>query len=1108
MAPPTRTEPVPAGPVADTAPIASSDGPHPRHTSQSSADSSAFVPSTDAKSPAGGAGSPGQDNSLRSGSVSSVATLVSPQPPQAIVSTPGKPTGPPSSPAHQPLSNLLSSVQSLVGRLTPLVTPFLHWTTYIATWQDRSVSLAICLVWCLICLAPRFCIVYGPHAALLMYMGHEYSERAKSGKPKKAPAVRLPPLPRLVRFLTNILSNLVARLSWLQMFQTILISYGAWIVINSIFPLGVIIMVSGLVVIGWFSDLGEMVREVARGRPVSNAAIAEADAGTVTHNEAAVAVSSLAVPVTSTTRPNSGTEVGTATIALNPQAIEGSLESIEDDAAAEAEAEEAHREAIFRAEQAALKAASEAQEAIRIAAEAEAAARAANLAAEEAEAEAQKAEDDFVNVEMDATTSGPGELNSDLESSEAPQQQDSLAVPASAVADDRKSIASVSSEDPTVIAAKRLQTRLAEVAKKRLDEALAAKQAASVAVERAAETAAIVQEVMQDDSVQVPPRKIDPLLLLSLSTSSDVPARTSSRLHSQQAARSSSTTPYSPNPPSPVPSNTASTPEHPAANFPQPSTTAPINYGVRSESLSISQQPRRVPSDGSMSLASMDDVIAMAGSLQAKRSKEGLSYGKLFAEEFSAKAAMVARKPYGNLRLSDDEDDDAASSVAASQGLRRTNASKWSSSRSPQGDDDEVNDDEPSYSRSRGNPWDDDLASFMMQASEASDVVLDEAEEQSIADNEMKTLDRYMSNWEAYASGGPIVEPRSSSAAIPRRRSIDSDLTTLERGSTLRRRLVSSQPPTNRMDVLQTGSTAPGQMRSVNPSPFATRAERQAQNFQHQNPNSTFDPYFGNTPNYNATGLSSSTTQPPPYVSPYALAAAPPRKASETSFRTAPVSPNKGGKTRSQSTDQQRTPVTPHLSGEPCPLTYTPPEKPRRGSSSSRSSLRSRKRSGIPLDVVLSFECYENQRWWVGLGWVSHLLPAERPPWSDFGGSRSTPRESFELLPFRAEQLLAWKDEVPLDPSKRYSWEWDGPWYVDVSGGGQVGDVDEEGWAYADNLWKDWKNRKTLKRVVRHRRWVRHARLFDLGLKQSVKFSMRKQSSLLEMDDAGDAMEP
>lgn len=168
------------------------------------------------------------------------------------------------------------------------------------------------------------------------------------------------------------------------------------------------------------------------------------------------------------------------------------------------------------------------------------------------------------------------------------------------------------------------------------------------------------------------------------------------------------------------------------------------------------------------------------------------------------------------------------------------------------------------------------------------------------------------------------------------------------------------------------------------------------------------------------------------------------------------------------------------------------------GIAGGKSSLRVGNPSitGRALDVVLSFECYENQRWWVGLGWVAHLLPAERTAWTDFAGTRATPRESFELLPFRSEQLMAWRDEVPLDAGLRYAWDWDGPWYVDLKGGGQVGEVDEEGWAYADNFWKDWKNKKTLKRVVRHRRWIRHARLFELGPKQNVKFFIDQCDSL------------
>ncbi|RKO87172.1 hypothetical protein BDK51DRAFT_41293 [Blyttiomyces helicus] len=148
------------------------------------------------------------------------------------------------------------------------------------------------------------------------------------------------------------------------------------------------------------------------------------------------------------------------------------------------------------------------------------------------------------------------------------------------------------------------------------------------------------------------------------------------------------------------------------------------------------------------------------------------------------------------------------------------------------------------------------------------------------------------------------------------------------------------------------------------------------------------------------------------------------------------------------------------------------------------SSLRGSNRK--PLSVVLSFETYENQRWWVGLGWVPKLLPAERGPWTDHTGGKAQPRSSFDLGPFRAEQLASLDVSPSLDPSKRYAWGWDGEWTPDKAGAGVQ--TDDDGWEYADNFWAGWKLRKTLKRVVRRRRWTRLARLYELGVRRNVTF--------------------
>ncbi|TPX56862.1 hypothetical protein SpCBS45565_g08325 [Spizellomyces sp. 'palustris'] len=168
------------------------------------------------------------------------------------------------------------------------------------------------------------------------------------------------------------------------------------------------------------------------------------------------------------------------------------------------------------------------------------------------------------------------------------------------------------------------------------------------------------------------------------------------------------------------------------------------------------------------------------------------------------------------------------------------------------------------------------------------------------------------------------------------------------------------------------------------------------------------------------------------------------------------------------------------------------PISPTLSNHSSRSSFRGSNRKA--LNMILSFETYENQRWWVGVGWVPHLLPTERGAWTDHTGTKPLPKASFDLPEFRRDQLAQMNIKIGSDDSgtefgldlehKRYAWDWDGPWQVDMYGS----TTDEDGWEYGDNFWGGWKNRKTLKRVVRRRRWVRLARLFELGRKRSVTF--------------------
>ncbi|KAJ3189217.1 peroxisome- protein [Gaertneriomyces sp. JEL0708] len=165
---------------------------------------------------------------------------------------------------------------------------------------------------------------------------------------------------------------------------------------------------------------------------------------------------------------------------------------------------------------------------------------------------------------------------------------------------------------------------------------------------------------------------------------------------------------------------------------------------------------------------------------------------------------------------------------------------------------------------------------------------------------------------------------------------------------------------------------------------------------------------------------------------------------------------------------------------------------------SSRSSLRAANRKATPLCFI--YETYENQRWWVGMGWVPHLLPTERGPWTDITGSKALTKTSFQLPPWREgcwgemgvdDDVVA---ELQLEDGRRFEWGWEGPWCIDTGNLAEKSEnsdeaaIDAEGWSYADNFWSGWKNRRTLKRVVRRRRWYRVVRLYEIGWKRSVTF--------------------
>ncbi|KAJ1822835.1 hypothetical protein LPJ56_000525 [Coemansia sp. RSA 2599] len=102
---------------------------------------------------------------------------------------------------------------------------------------------------------------------------------------------------------------------------------------------------------------------------------------------------------------------------------------------------------------------------------------------------------------------------------------------------------------------------------------------------------------------------------------------------------------------------------------------------------------------------------------------------------------------------------------------------------------------------------------------------------------------------------------------------------------------------------------------------------------------------------------------------------------------------------------------------------------------------------------------FENQRWWLGFGWIPRLGGSERAKWSDESGRRSYA----SLSDFMPEDGYVWADEAG-------GWEIDRFWALPVG-------TDDDGWVYTDNFWKrPSSTASTVSSYTRRRKWVRRMR--------------------------------
>ncbi|KAI7863461.1 Peroxin/Dysferlin domain-containing protein [Spinellus fusiger] len=122
-------------------------------------------------------------------------------------------------------------------------------------------------------------------------------------------------------------------------------------------------------------------------------------------------------------------------------------------------------------------------------------------------------------------------------------------------------------------------------------------------------------------------------------------------------------------------------------------------------------------------------------------------------------------------------------------------------------------------------------------------------------------------------------------------------------------------------------------------------------------------------------------------------------------------------------------------------------------------------------EMIFQFEVYENQRWWLGMGWTTNMMSSERTAWTDNQLMAIMSKEKFDL----PESTEAKHSQGAI--TKQWTWV-DSDWWVDMTGE-LYSKVDKNGWSYGNNAWQQWSGSAGINTYTRCRRWCRRARLIE-----------------------------
>jgi hypothetical protein len=115
------------------------------------------------------------------------------------------------------------------------------------------------------------------------------------------------------------------------------------------------------------------------------------------------------------------------------------------------------------------------------------------------------------------------------------------------------------------------------------------------------------------------------------------------------------------------------------------------------------------------------------------------------------------------------------------------------------------------------------------------------------------------------------------------------------------------------------------------------------------------------------------------------------------------------------------------------------------------------------------------------------MMPNERGPWTDSQLKPITNKDDFQLPEGDTKvtyRNVSEKETIKTTIHKTWTWA-DGDWWVDMTGELQ-GKVDQNGWEYGNNAWKQPSGMPGLQTFTRRRRWCRRARLVEREVDERI----------------------